>query len=663
MDSVGRRLISSYGPLTEALRRHRLEENAGAKVVGQLFGVTLDAASYDQGQAFVKGVLERAGEDGLGRSCRGGPSPGAADAGCRSWPPPGCGWPASSSPTTTPESGQPGGKMYNFGTSPVRPKSGVQISYICVQSCTRRRRGGRRARIPRRSSRPSSVGQLADRHGLDRDRWPGGRIGHARRRGRRPTRPPRARPGHEHRGGRPASVAGGEDVADQQRGAGMSVGMSAPATHASWKMDSKRANSRLRSRSNVSRCTMASNAVLARLAPKATTPASTRAAGQRCKPPAKETVMAVAPISTAVPRPARRLAAPVAVEAGGEQGTAEVAADTGRSPTQPVPDERGAVAAEGEYDQGGEEAGDPAHPGHGDLGQAGASGHVGTAGRPQPGQEVDQRPADGVRAARPATRRTTIPRAATRRAPTRPAPTSWAPTSRGRRRVGAGRRPGRRRRGRQGGAGKGHRVDHAAALDRLDPPATHDVRAPHDAVDAVDPPSRQRRSRRRPRQRRRLDRVAQQVKTQPGAGGEHQHVEIEERSGEPEQFVHRPPDAHGDRRDHRGAEGQAGVGPDQVVLPVHHPGHERGLGYGMGLRAHQAQKGGGKQQQAVDPTGHHQAGGHAADGGQEDDEPAAAPHPVDGRPDEAWTDDGERSSTVHTRPRAVRPRAGAAATR
>jgi putative hydrolase len=67
MDSVGRRLISSYGPLTEALRRHRLEENAGAKILGQLFGVTLDAGSYEQGQEFVRGVLERAGEDGLAR--------------------------------------------------------------------------------------------------------------------------------------------------------------------------------------------------------------------------------------------------------------------------------------------------------------------------------------------------------------------------------------------------------------------------------------------------------------------------------------------------------------------------------------------------------------------------------------------------------------------
>jgi putative hydrolase len=67
MDGVGRRLIASYGPLTEALRRRRLEESAGTRVLGQLFGVALDAARYEQGQAFVRGIVERAGEPGLVR--------------------------------------------------------------------------------------------------------------------------------------------------------------------------------------------------------------------------------------------------------------------------------------------------------------------------------------------------------------------------------------------------------------------------------------------------------------------------------------------------------------------------------------------------------------------------------------------------------------------
>lgn len=67
MDTVGRRLIASYGPLTEALRRRRLEETAGNKVLAQLMGVALDAGTYERGQRFVAGVLERAGEEGLGR--------------------------------------------------------------------------------------------------------------------------------------------------------------------------------------------------------------------------------------------------------------------------------------------------------------------------------------------------------------------------------------------------------------------------------------------------------------------------------------------------------------------------------------------------------------------------------------------------------------------
>jgi putative hydrolase len=70
MDTVGRRLIGSYGPLTEALRRRRLEESPGTRILGQLCGVVLDAGGYERGQAFVRGVLERAGEDGLARLWR-----------------------------------------------------------------------------------------------------------------------------------------------------------------------------------------------------------------------------------------------------------------------------------------------------------------------------------------------------------------------------------------------------------------------------------------------------------------------------------------------------------------------------------------------------------------------------------------------------------------
>ncbi|HEX6392109.1 MAG TPA: zinc-dependent metalloprotease [Acidimicrobiales bacterium] len=67
MDSVGRRLIGSYGPLTEALRRRRLEESSGTRILAKLFGVSLDEAAYEQGREFVRGVVERAGEEGLAR--------------------------------------------------------------------------------------------------------------------------------------------------------------------------------------------------------------------------------------------------------------------------------------------------------------------------------------------------------------------------------------------------------------------------------------------------------------------------------------------------------------------------------------------------------------------------------------------------------------------
>jgi putative hydrolase len=83
MDTVGRRLIGSYGPLTEALRRRRLEETGGTRILGQLFGVSVDEASYERGQAFVQGIVERAGEAGLGRLWQSGrelPTPAEVDA-------------------------------------------------------------------------------------------------------------------------------------------------------------------------------------------------------------------------------------------------------------------------------------------------------------------------------------------------------------------------------------------------------------------------------------------------------------------------------------------------------------------------------------------------------------------------------------------------------
>ncbi|HEY8525424.1 MAG TPA: zinc-dependent metalloprotease [Acidimicrobiales bacterium] len=67
MDQVGNKLITSYGMLTEALRRRRVETSEADRFVERLLGLELTQATYDKGAAFVDGVIERAGPEGLAR--------------------------------------------------------------------------------------------------------------------------------------------------------------------------------------------------------------------------------------------------------------------------------------------------------------------------------------------------------------------------------------------------------------------------------------------------------------------------------------------------------------------------------------------------------------------------------------------------------------------
>jgi putative hydrolase len=67
MDALARKLIGSYGQLSEALRRRRVEDATGTRYAGRLFGLDLSQDAYDAGRAFVEGVVERAGEDALAR--------------------------------------------------------------------------------------------------------------------------------------------------------------------------------------------------------------------------------------------------------------------------------------------------------------------------------------------------------------------------------------------------------------------------------------------------------------------------------------------------------------------------------------------------------------------------------------------------------------------
>jgi putative hydrolase len=83
LDATGHRLIASYPALTEALRRRRVEATDADKLIEQLFGLRFDAATFDRGTAFARGVVERAGEAGLLRlweSERTLPTPAEVDA-------------------------------------------------------------------------------------------------------------------------------------------------------------------------------------------------------------------------------------------------------------------------------------------------------------------------------------------------------------------------------------------------------------------------------------------------------------------------------------------------------------------------------------------------------------------------------------------------------
>ena len=67
MDRVGGTLISGYDMITEAVRRRRVTEDPSDRFVQRLLGLDLTQAAYDRGGAFVAGVVERAGDDGLQR--------------------------------------------------------------------------------------------------------------------------------------------------------------------------------------------------------------------------------------------------------------------------------------------------------------------------------------------------------------------------------------------------------------------------------------------------------------------------------------------------------------------------------------------------------------------------------------------------------------------
>ncbi len=62
---IAQNLVGSNAALGEAWFRHCVEDNDGQRAAGALFGLDLGREETERGAAFVRGVVERAGEDGL----------------------------------------------------------------------------------------------------------------------------------------------------------------------------------------------------------------------------------------------------------------------------------------------------------------------------------------------------------------------------------------------------------------------------------------------------------------------------------------------------------------------------------------------------------------------------------------------------------------------
>ena len=64
---IGRPLIPSFDRIHEAMARHRIERGDAEQFIGGLLGLATDREDYERGGAFCRGVVERAGPEGLNR--------------------------------------------------------------------------------------------------------------------------------------------------------------------------------------------------------------------------------------------------------------------------------------------------------------------------------------------------------------------------------------------------------------------------------------------------------------------------------------------------------------------------------------------------------------------------------------------------------------------
>ena len=67
LERVGEKLIPSFRQIHEAMQRHRVERGEAEVFIEGLLGLKLERHHYEQGAAFCRGVIERAGPEGLNR--------------------------------------------------------------------------------------------------------------------------------------------------------------------------------------------------------------------------------------------------------------------------------------------------------------------------------------------------------------------------------------------------------------------------------------------------------------------------------------------------------------------------------------------------------------------------------------------------------------------
>ncbi|MGQ0824613.1 MAG: zinc-dependent metalloprotease [Actinomycetota bacterium] len=67
VEQLGTEMIPAHARIDEAIRRHRVERGDAGAFVDALLGLELEREHYERGVAFCRGVIERAGMDGLNR--------------------------------------------------------------------------------------------------------------------------------------------------------------------------------------------------------------------------------------------------------------------------------------------------------------------------------------------------------------------------------------------------------------------------------------------------------------------------------------------------------------------------------------------------------------------------------------------------------------------